>query len=98
MNASKFVAVSALAVLAAVTSVAAQADEADGSQYAGTVTGSRSRAEVKAEAIAAVGDRSQELAAMGVVKVQSAGARAQVRAQAVEAVRLGQIPSGEVSQ
>ena len=95
MNASKFAAVSALAILAAVTSVAAQADEADGSQYAGAVTSSRTRAEVKAEAIAAVGDRSQELAAMGTVKVQSSSVRAQVRAQAAEAVRLGQIPSGE---
>lgn len=97
MNASKFVAVSALAILAAVTSVAAQADEADGSQFAVQVTGQRTRAEVKAEAIAAVGDRSQELAAMGTVTVQSKAVRADVRAQAAQALRTGQIPAGETS-
>lgn len=97
MNASKFVAVSALAILAAVASVAAQADEADGSQYASPVTSARTRAEVKAEAIAAVGDRSQELAAMGTVTVQSKAVRADVRAQAAQALRTGQIPAGEAS-
>ena len=97
MNASKFVAVSTFAILAAVTSVAAQADEADGSQYAGQATSQRSRAEVKAEAVAAVGDRSQDLAALGQVTVQSKTTRAEVRAQAAKALRLGQIPAGEAS-
>lgn len=97
MNASKFVAVSTLAILAAIGSVAAQADEADTSQYAVQVTSQRSRAEVKAEAVAAVGDRSQDLAALGVTKVQSNVARAEVRAQAAKALRLGQIPAGEAS-
>lgn len=97
MNASKFIAVSTLAILAAVASVAAQADEADASQFAVQVTGQRTRAEVKAEAVAAVGDRSQELAALGVVTVQSNVARADVRAQAAKALRLGQIPAGEIS-
>lgn len=97
MNASKFVAVSALAVLAAVTSIAAQADEADGSQFAVQVTSQRTRAEVRAEAVAAVGDRSQELAALGVAAVPSKATRADVRAQAAQALRLGKIPSGEAS-
>ena len=97
MNASKFIAVSALAILAAVGSVAAQADEADASQFAVQVTGQRTRAEVKAEAVAAVGDRSQDLAALGVTKVQSNVARAEVRAQAAKALRLGQISHGEAS-
>jgi 3-deoxy-D-manno-octulosonate 8-phosphate phosphatase KdsC-like HAD superfamily phosphatase len=97
MNASRFIAVSALSVLAAVSSIAAQADEADGSQYAVQVTSQRTRAEVKAEAIAAVGDRSQDLAALGVVSVQSKATRADVRAQAAQALRLGKIPSGEAS-
>ena len=97
MNTSKFVAVSTLAVLAAFASVA-QADEADGSQYAAKVTSQRSRAEVKAEAVAAVGDRSQDLAALGsTAAVHSQATRAEVRAQAAQALRLGQIPAGEAS-
>ncbi len=96
MNATKFVAVSTLAILAAFTSVA-QADEADGSQFAAQVAGQRTRAEVKAEAVAAVGDRSQDLAALGQPKVQSSVTRAEVRAQAAKALRLGQIPAGEAS-
>jgi hypothetical protein len=97
MNASKFVAVSTLAILAAIGSVAAQADEADASQYAVQVTSQRTRAEVKAEAVAAVGDRSQDLAALGVTTVHSNVGRAEVRAQAAKALRLGQIPAGETS-
>jgi hypothetical protein len=97
MNTSKFVAVSTLAVLAAFATVA-QADEADGSQFAAKVTSQRTRAEVKAEAVAAVGDRSQELAAMGSsVAVHSDATRAAVRADAAKALRLGQIPAGEAS-
>jgi 3-deoxy-D-manno-octulosonate 8-phosphate phosphatase KdsC-like HAD superfamily phosphatase len=95
MNARKFAAISALAILAAIGSVAAQADEADGSQYAANVTSQRSRAEVKAEAVAAVGDRSQDLAALDLATVQSQVTRADVRAQATRALRLGQIPAGE---
>lgn len=94
MNASRLLAVAALA---AVTSFGAYADEADGSQFGIQFNGSRTRAEVKAEAIAAVGDRSQELAALGIVKFQSSAVRADVRAEAAKAVRLGQIPAGEAS-
>ncbi|MFC5496024.1 DUF4148 domain-containing protein [Caenimonas terrae] len=95
MNASKFAAVSTFALLAAFANVAAHADEADGSQYAGQATGQRTRAEVKAEAVAATGDRSQDLAALGNVAVHSTTTRAEVRAQAAKALRLGQISSGE---
>ena len=97
MNTSKFVAVSTLAVLAAFASVA-QADEADASQFAAPAVSQRTRAEVKAEAVAAVGDRSQDLAALGTqVAVHSQASRADVRAQAAKALRLGQIPAGEAS-
>jgi hypothetical protein len=97
MNTSKFVAVSALAVLAAFASIA-HADTAEGSPYAAQLTSQRTRAEVKAEAVAATGDRSQELAALGTVTaVHSQAARAQVRAQAARALRLGQISAGEAS-
>jgi hypothetical protein len=49
MNASRFLAVAALSAVAALGSVA-HADEADASQYAVQFDGSRTRAEVKAEA------------------------------------------------
>ncbi len=97
MNTSRFLAVATLAALSAVASVAVHADEVEGSRYASAFNGSRTRAEVRAEAIAAVGDRSQELAALGTVAVQSKAIRADVRAQAVQAQRLGQIPAGEAS-
>lgn len=96
MNASKFVAVSTLAILAAFTSVA-QADEADGSQFAVQVTGQRTRAEVKAEAATVARTRSQEPAGSRVQAIASSADRAQVRAQAAQAVRLGQISHGEAS-
>lgn len=98
MNASKFLAVSLFAVAAAGASVASYADEADGSQYAVQFDGSRSRADVKAEAVAAVGDRSQDLAAMGATTIRSTAVRAEVRANAVAALRAGQISSGEASE
>src|SRR5665647_1627256 len=62
MNASRIIAVAALA---AVASFGAQADEADASQYAVQFQGTRTRAEVQAEGVKAVGDRSVELAAAG---------------------------------
>lgn len=99
MNTSRFIAVATLAALSAVASVAVHADEADGSQYGVNFNSTRTRAEVRAEAVAAVGDRTQELAALGTTTaVQSKNtARATVRAEAVQAQRLGKIPSGEAS-
>jgi hypothetical protein len=92
MNASKFLAVSALALLA---SVGAHADEADGSQFALKFDGARTRAEVQAEAAQVAKTRSTEPNGSRVLTVQSTADRAAVRAQAAEAVRLGQISAGE---
>ena len=95
MNASKFLAVAALSAVAALGSVA-HADEADASQYAVQFDGSRTRAEVKAEAVTVARNRSTEPAGSRVAAaVNSTTDRATVRAQAAEAVRTGQIPSGE---
>lgn len=94
MNASRILAVAALA---AVASFGAQADEADASQYGIQFEGSRTRAEVKAEAATVARNRSQEPAGSRVLAVTSNAVRADVRAQAAQAVRLGQIPRGELS-
>ncbi len=96
MNASRILAVAALA---AAASFGAQADEADASQYAVQFHGTRSRAEVQAEAVKATGDRSVELAAAGTqtLTTPSTVARAAVRADTVLALRQHQIPSGEFS-
>jgi hypothetical protein len=95
MNASKFFAVAALATVA---SFGAHADDADGSQFAAKFEGNRSRVEVQAEATAKVKNHSQEPAGSRVLAgVPSTTERAVVRAQAADAVRLGQIPRGEAS-
>jgi outer membrane protein W len=96
MNASRILAVAALA---AVASFGAQADEADASQYVVQFHGTRSRAEVQAEAVKATGDRSIELAANGTQTLAAASTtdRAAVRAETVLALRQHQIPSGERS-
>jgi hypothetical protein len=94
MNASRILAVAALA---AVASFGAQADEADGSQFGLQFHGSRTRAEVKAEAATVAKSRSQEPAGSRVLSVESSADRAQVRAQASQALRLGKISSGEAS-
>lgn len=94
MNTSRILAVAALA---AVASFGAQADEADASQYGVQFEGSRTRAEVKAEATTVAKNRSQEPAGSRVLAVTSNAVRADVRAQAAQAVRLGQIPHGELS-
>ncbi|WP_298927987.1 DUF4148 domain-containing protein [uncultured Ramlibacter sp.] len=96
MNTAKFFTVAALATLAAVASMGAQADEADGSQFAVKFEGNRTRAEVNAEAATVAKNRSTEPAGSRVIAVQSRADRAVVRAEAAEAVRLGHISSGEV--
>lgn len=94
MNASKFFAVAALSVLA---SVGAHADEADGSQFALKFEGNRTRAEVQAEGVQAAKTRNSEPAGSRVAaRVNSTVDRDTVRAQAAEAVRLGQISAGEI--
>ena len=93
MNVSRIL---SIAALAAVASLGAHADEADGSQFALQAETNRTRAEVQAEASRVAATRSQEPAGSRVLSVQSSADRAAVRAQAAEAVRTGQISHGEV--
>ena len=86
-----------IAAVAAFTTFGAHADEADGSQYALQFDTNRTRAEVQAEAATVAQTRSQEPAGSRVVRYSSTADRAAVRAQAAEALRLGQIPHGEFS-
>lgn len=87
----------ALAAVALLASGAARADEADASQFALKFEGSRTRAEVMAEAATVAATRSTEPAGSRVAAPVKSTVDAKVlRAQAAEAVRLGQIPSGEI--
>ncbi|WP_298211681.1 DUF4148 domain-containing protein [Acidovorax sp.] len=85
-----------LAAVAAFASFGAMADEADGSQFALQFDTNRTRAEVAAEASTVAQTRSQEPAGSRVVTYSSTADRSAVRALAAEAVRTGQIPSGEI--
>jgi hypothetical protein len=88
----------AIAALAAAVSGVARADEADGSQYAVKFEGSRTRAEVMAEAATVSATRSTEPAGSRVAAPLASKLDTKiVRAQAAEAVRLGKIPHGELS-
>jgi hypothetical protein len=86
-----------IAAVTAFTAFGAHADEADGSQFALKFETNRTRAEVQAEAATVAQTRSQEPAGSRVVTYTSTADRAAVRAQAAEALRLGQIPHGEFS-
>ncbi len=98
MKSTKFIAVAALSLLAAAASVA-YADEADGSQFALRFEGNRTRAEVMAEAAQVAATRSTEPNGSRVAApVKSVTGRDAVRAQAAQAVRLGQIGYGEISR
>ena len=94
-------AILAIAAFAAVASAGVQAGEADLSagpsgQVAIQLQGTRTRAEVQAEAVAAVATRSTEPAGSRVAApLQSNVDGRAVREQAVQAVRLGQLPRGE---
>ena len=85
-----------IAAVAAFSAFGAHADEADDSQFALKFDTNRTRAEVAAEAATVAQTRSIEPAGSRVVTYQSTADRAAVRAAAAEAVRLGQIPSGEI--
>jgi outer membrane protein W len=91
----------ALAAFATVASGAAFAGDADPSgQFALQIQGARTRAEVKAEAVAAVqAGATKPSATPASSKVQepikSSLQASTVRAQAAQAVRLGQIGYGE---
>ena len=86
-----------LAIAAAATGVA-RADEADASQFALKFEGNRTRAEVMAEAATVSATRSTEPNGSRVAALPKSSLAVQtVRAEAVQALRLGQIPSGELS-
>ena len=85
-----------IAAVAAFASFGAHADDADGSQHALQFEGSRTRAEVQAEAAKVAATRSFEPAGSRVLSAESKTDRATVRAQAAEAVRTGKIISGEI--
>ena len=94
-NTARFLSIAAVAAVAAFASFGAQADEADASQFATQFQTNRTRAEVQAEAATVAQTRSIEPAGSRVVTYKSTADRAAVRAQAAEAVRTGQISSGE---
>ena len=91
-NTARFLSIAAVAAFA---SFGAQADEADASQVATKFETNRTRAEVQAEAASVAQTRSIEPAGSRVLTYTSTADRAAVRAQAAEALRAGQIPSGE---
>ncbi|CAN7285091.1 DUF4148 domain-containing protein [Acidovorax sp. LjRoot118] len=84
-----------IAAVAAFASFGAYADEADGSQFALKFETNRTRAEVAAEAAVTARTHSMEPAGSRVVTYQSTADRAAVRAEAAQALRTGQISSGE---
>ena len=87
----------AVAAFAAIASTGAYADEADSSQFAVKFEGSRTRAEVMAEAASVPATRSTEPAGSRVAAALKSSTDVKiVRAEAAEAVRLGQISYGEV--
>jgi hypothetical protein len=92
----------AIAAFAALASVGAQAGEADLSagpsgQVAVQSQGTRTRDEVKAEAVTAVANRSTEPAGSRIAAPLKSNVEVRtIRAQAAQAVRLGQLPHGEV--
>jgi hypothetical protein len=91
-------AILAIATFAAIASGVARADEADSSQFAIKFEGNRTRAEVMAEAATVASTRSTEPAGSRVAApLKSTVDTKLVRAQAAEAVRLGQISHGETS-
>ena len=89
----------ALAAFAAIASTGVRAETPDpASQFALQSEGSRTRAEVMAEAGAKVKTHSQEPAGSRVAAtVQSAVPAAIVRGEAAQALRLGKIRSGELT-
>jgi hypothetical protein len=89
----------AIAAFAAIASTGVRADEADGSQNVLKFEGSRSRAEVMAEAATVSANRSTEPAGSRVAALTQSSTDAKaVRAEAAQALKLGQIPSGEAGR
>lgn len=97
MNAKFLIAVASFAAIAAGAARAESPDAAG--QYAAQVEGSRTRAEVQAEAAAIPATRSTEPAGSRVAAPLASSVNpATVRAQAAEAVRTGQINYGEAGR
>lgn len=87
----------AIATLAVAASGVARADEADASQYVLKFEGSRTRAEVMAEAAKVAATRSTEPAGSRVAApIQSTVDAKTLRDQAADAVRTGKISYGEI--
>ncbi|MBV7461765.1 MULTISPECIES: hypothetical protein [unclassified Acidovorax] len=84
-----------VAVAATLTSVGAQASELDPAQFATQFEGNRTRAEVAVEAAQVPMTRSQIPSGSKAESYKSVADRAAIRAQAADAVRTGQISSGE---
>lgn len=92
-------AIIALAAFAALASTAVRADEADNAPYGQQIQSSRTRAEVRAEALQEASQHSTlDLSVRGNEPVHSTADVRAVRAQAAQAVRLGQIQIGEAAQ
>lgn len=89
----------AVAAFAALASTGVRAESPDlSSQFAIQIEGNRTRAEVSSEAVAAVKNYSHIPSGSKVLApLKSDVTTAVVRAQAAQALRLGQIPSGELS-
>lgn len=84
-----------ISTVAAFASFGAHADEADASQYALKFDTHRTRAEVAAEAATVVKTRSVHPAGSLALAYQSTADRTATRAAAAEAIRKGEIRSGE---
>jgi len=96
MTAKNLLALAAIA--AAFSATAVQAGEADYSSNLPQVQGQRDRAEVRAEAVAAVQNYKFEPAGSRVsAPVKSQDTRQAVRSETAQAVRLGQIAYGEAA-
>jgi hypothetical protein len=98
MNTKSILAIAAFAALASVGAQAGEADLAAGpsGQVAVQSQGTRTRAEVQAEAVATVAHRSTEPAGSRVAAPLKSNVEVRtIRAQAAEGVRLGQLPHGE---
>ena len=93
---SSLLAVAAFTLLAA-TGARAESPDVSG-QFAQAIDGQRTRAEVMAEAATVAKNRNPEPAGSRVAAiVKSNVSPAAVKAEAAQALRLGQIPRGELS-
>jgi hypothetical protein len=96
MTAKNLLALAAIA--AAFSATAVQAGEADYTTNLPQVQGQRDRAEVRAEAVAAVHNYNFEPAGSRIgASLKSQDTRQAVRAETAQAVRLGQIAHGEAA-